>query len=307
MKKDDLKSLVTQMHEDLLDNIDSQKEPNKEQVITYLQDAVKTIQNIKDDDIDSVEHAKLAFSNTYKEIAKETLSSYKETNDKFKELTQAQEKVIQTNEKEFIDMSSIKTKIEEIQNHMSQEVKRANQVISDLTTQVKELESSSNLDALTKIFNRRALDTYLNNICDKKELKHELHVLLLDIDDFKQINDKYGHIAGDKILIFVANMLRKALRDGDKVFRYGGEEFLIVLNRIDVNTCQEIAGRILKLVSSNQLFYKGETINVTISIGSTLFYPEDTPETLINRADKALYKSKSSGKNQINMELRNGL
>jgi len=307
MKKDDLKSLVTQMHEDLLDNIDSQKEPNKEQVITYLQDAVKTIQNIKDDDIDSVEHAKLAFSNTYKEIAKETLSSYKETNDKFKELTQAQEKVIQTNEKEFIDMSSIKTKIEEIQNHMSQEVKRANQVISDLTTQVKELESSSNLDALTKIFNRRALDTYLNNVCDKKELKHELHLLLLDIDDFKQINDKYGHIAGDKILIFVANMLRKALRDGDKVFRYGGEEFLIVLNRIDVNTCQEIAGRILKLVSSNQLFYKGETINVTISIGSTLFYPEDTPETLINRADKALYKSKNSGKNQINMELRNGL
>ena len=307
MKKDDLKSLVTQMHEDLLDNIDSQKEPNKEQVITYLQDAVKTIQNIKDDDIDSVEHAKLAFSNTYKEIAKETLSSYKETNDKFKELTQAQEKVIQTNEKEFIDMSSIKTKIEEIQNHMSQEIKRANQVISDLTTQVKELESSSNLDALTKIFNRRALDTYLNNVCDKKELKHELHLLLLDIDDFKQINDKYGHIAGDKILIFVANMLRKALRDGDKVFRYGGEEFLIVLNRIDVNTCQEIAGRILKLVSSNQLFYKGETINVTISIGSTLFYPEDTPETLINRADKALYKSKNSGKNQINMELRNGL
>ena len=307
MKKDDLKSLVTQMHEDLLDNIDSQKEPNKEQIITYLQDAVKTIQNIKDDDIDSVEHAKLAFSNTYKEIAKETLSSYKETNDKFKELTQAQEKVIQTNEKEFIDMSSIKTKIEEIQNHMSQEVKRANQVISDLTTQVKELESSSNLDALTKIFNRRALDTYLNNVCDKKELKHELHLLLLDIDDFKQINDKYGHIAGDKILIFVANMLRKALRDGDKVFRYGGEEFLIVLNRIDVNTCQEIAGRILKLVSSNQLFYKGETINVTISIGSTLFYPEDTPETLINRADKALYKSKNSGKNQINMELRNGL
>ncbi len=307
MKKDDLKSLVTQMYEDLLDNIDSQEEPNKEQVVTYLQDAVMTIQNINEDDISSVEHAKLAFSNAYKEIANKTLSSYKNTNNRFEKLTQIHEQAVQSCETQLIDMPSIKEKFNEIQNHMSQEVQRANQVIAQLSTQVKELESSSNLDALTKIFNRRALDAYLENVCDKKELKHELHVLLLDIDDFKQINDKYGHIAGDKILIFVANMLRKALRDGDKLFRYGGEEFLIVLNRIDVNTCQEIAGRILKLVSSNQLFYKGESINVTMSIGSTLFYPKDTPETLINRADKALYKSKKSGKNQINMELRNGL
>ncbi|ADN09445.1 GGDEF domain-containing protein [Sulfurimonas autotrophica] len=306
MKKDDLKSLVTQMYEDLLENIDSQKDPNKEQLVTYLQNAVMTVQNINEDDISSVEHAKLAFSNAYKEIANKTLSSYKNTNNRFEKLTKIHEQTVQSYEHQLIDMPSIKEKFNEIQNHMSQEVQRANQVIAQLSAQVKELESSSNLDALTKIFNRRALDTYLKNLCDKKELKHELHVLLLDIDDFKKINDKYGHIAGDKILIFVANMLRKALRDGDKVFRYGGEEFLIVLNRIDVNTCQEIADRILKLVSSNQLFYKGEPINVTISIGSTLFYPEDTPEALINRADKALYKSKKSGKNQINMELKNG-
>ncbi len=306
MKKDDLKSLVTQMYQELLDNIDSQEEPNKEQVVTYLQDAVMTIQNIADDDIDSVEHAKLAFSNAYKEIANKTLASYKNTNDRFEELTQIHEQTVQSCDNKFIDMPSIKEKFDEIQSHMQEEVERANQVISELSTQVKELEENSNLDALTKIFNRRALDSYLDHLCAKKELKHELHALLLDIDDFKKINDKYGHIAGDKILIFVAKILRKTLRDGDKVFRYGGEEFFIVLNRIDANTCKKIAGRILKLLSSNQLFYKGQSLHVTMSIGATMFVEGDTPETLIDRADKALYKSKNNGKNQINMELKNG-
>jgi diguanylate cyclase (GGDEF)-like protein len=306
MKKDDLKSLVTQMYQELLDNINSQKEPNKEQVNTYLQDAVMTIQKIDEEDLDSVEHAKLAFSNAYKEIANKTLSSYKNTNNRFEKLTQIHEKTVQSCEDQLIDMPSIKEKFDEIQNHMAQEVKRANEVISQLSTQVKELEESSNLDALTKIFNRRALDSYLKNICNKKELKHELHLLMLDIDDFKQINDKYGHVAGDKILIFVANILRKTLRDGDKVFRYGGEEFVVVLNRIDVTVCQEIASRILKLVSANQLFYKGHPLHVTLSIGATLYYPGDTPETLIDRADKALYKSKRNGKNQMHMELKNG-
>lgn len=307
MKKDDLKSIVTQMYQELLTNIDSQENPNREQVVSYLQDAIMTIQNINENNITSVEHAKLAFTNAYKEIADKTLSSYKNTNNRFEKLTKIHEMAVHDCETQLIDIPSIKEKFNEIQDHMSQEVQRANKVISELTLQVKELESSSNLDALTKIFNRRALDNYLKNICDKKELKHELHVLLLDIDDFKQINDTYGHIAGDKILIFVANILKKTLRDGDKLFRYGGEEFLIILNRIDIKTCQEIAQRILKLISSNQLFYKGEAINVTMSIGSTIYYPKDTPETLINRADKALYKSKNDGKNQINMELRSGL
>ncbi|UCN01216.1 GGDEF domain-containing protein [Sulfurimonas sp. SWIR-19] len=307
MTKSDLKSLVTQMYHELLENIDTQQEPNKEQVITYLQDAVMTIQNINDGDIDSVEHAKLAFTNTYKEIANKTLLSYQHTNNKFAKLTQIHEETIHSYENQLIDMPSIKEKFDEIQNHMAKEVQRANQVISELSTQVKELEESSNLDSLTKIFNRRALDAYLQKLCAKKELEYELHILLLDIDDFKHINDKYGHVAGDKILIFVARLLRKTLRDGDKVFRYGGEEFLIILNRIDAKTCQKIAKRILTLISSNQLFYQGKSLKVTMSLGATMYYPGDTAETLINRADKALYKSKQNGKNQMHMEVKNGI
>jgi diguanylate cyclase (GGDEF)-like protein len=308
MKKDDLKSLVTQMYQDLLSNIDAQKEPNKNEVINYLKDAVISIEKIDDNDIDSREHARLAFINTYKEIAHKSISSYKDSNSKFEELSKLHKTAVsECKDKDgLIDIPSITNKFDEIQSHMMQEVKRANRIITQLTQQVKELEESSKLDALTKLFNRKALDTYLQEITAIGKLKHELHLLILDIDDFKKINDVYGHVVGDKVLIFLANLLRKTLRDGDKTFRYGGEEFIIIINRIDAQKCQEIAKRIVKIIGANKLLYKNETITITVSIGATTYHEGDTPESLIARADKALYKSKLNGKNQMNVEYIDG-
>jgi len=306
MKKDDLKSLVTQMYKELLDNIDSQETPSKEQVVDYLEDAVNTIKKIDDDEIDSIEHAKLAFTNAYKEIAKKSISSYKATNDKFEELGKMHQSALEEVQDKLIDLPTINSKFNEIQSHMTEEVQKANSIITQLNMQIKALEEDSNLDGLTKVFNRRALDRYLKKVTQKEQLQHELHLLILDIDDFKSINDTYGHVAGDKVLIFIANLLRNTLRDGDKVFRYGGEEFIIILNRITENKCLEIAQRILKIISSNTLLYKGKSVNVTISIGATKYVEGDTPESLIARADKALYNSKEQGKNQLNMEFKNG-
>ncbi len=306
MKKDDLKSLVTQIHTELVGAIDAQNEPTKEQVIHYLRDAIITLQNINDDKTDSIEHAKLAFSNAYKEIAKQSISSYQESNETFEKLSKIHQEALDEFEPELIDVPAITTKFNDIQSHMTDEVKRANKIISTLTNQIKELEEDSNLDGLTKTFNRRALDRYLINVTKKENLKHNLNFLMLDIDDFKAINDTYGHVAGDKILIFIANTLHKTLRDGDKVFRYGGEEFVVILNRIDADRCVEIANRILHNISTNSLFYKGQSINVTMSIGATVYVDGDTPESLTERADKALYKSKALGKNQLNMEYLNG-
>ena len=306
MEKDDLKSLVTQMYKELLENIDSQKEANKTQIINYLEDAIATIKKIDDADIDSQEHAKLLFTNAFKEIAKESLSSYKETNGKFEELSKLHKTTLNEVEECLIDIPQIKSRFNEIQTHMTEEVSKANSIITRLSKQIKELEEDSHLDGLTKIFNRKALDKYLANITKKGKLKHELHLLLLDIDDFKNINDTYGHVVGDKILIFIANLLRKTLREGDKVFRYGGEEFVIILNRVSIEKCEEIAKRILHTIGTNTLFYKGKSINVTVSIGATTYHEKDTAESLLERADKALYRSKKSGKNQLNMELNNG-
>jgi diguanylate cyclase len=306
MQKDELKSLVTQMYEELLATIDSEKNATKDQVVEFLENASVSIAAINETELDSTEHAKTAFTNAYKEIAKKSLSSYKNTNCRFEELTLMQQETISECADNHIDFPSIKDKFDEIQAHMNDEVKKANQIITKLTKQVQELEESSNLDPLTKVFNRRALTSYLSKICEKKEISHEFHLLILDIDDFKQVNDTYGHIAGDKILIFIANILRKTLRDGDKVFRYGGEEFVITLNRIDSATCYDISSRILKLINSNKLIYKGSSLNVTMSIGATKFHTGDTPEAIINRADIALYRSKKNGKNQMNTEIKDG-
>jgi len=304
MRKEDLKSLVTQMYEELLCNIDMQQDATKDQVVTFLQDSANTIASLEEDDLDSIEHAKLAFTNAFKDVATTTLSSYKDTSDVFEELAKVHQETVEECSEIHINLPEIREKFNLIQEQMSAEVERANNIITDLSTQVKELERNSNLDALTKVFNRRALTNYLNKICSKKEIAYELHLLILDIDDFKVVNDTYGHIAGDKILIFIANILRKTLRDGDKIFRYGGEEFIIILNRINKETCEKVTHRILKLISSNQLIYKGETLNVTMSIGATIYYEGDTPDDIIARADKALYRSKKAGKNRMNSEVR---
>ncbi len=303
MKKDDLKFLLAQMYDNLLQQIDEQEDTTKEQVVNYIKDVVDIISNIDEENINSIEHEKVLLLNAYKKIADKSLLSYESTNQRFKTLTQMHEKTISECNQDHIDITKLTNKFLEIQSHMVKEVQKANLVISKLSKQVKILETASNMDPLTKVFNRRALATYLDKVCSVNDKAYDMHLLILDIDDFKMINDKYGHIAGDKILIFIANILRKTLRDGDKIFRYGGEEFIIVLNRIDNGTCKDITNRLLNLIRKNKLIYKGNSLHVTMSIGTTKLLIDDTSDSLIARADKALYKAKNNGKNQIYSEV----
>lgn len=302
MQKDDLKSLVTQMYVNLLDQIEAENGATIEQVAGYLKDASNTIAGIDESKLRSIDETKLLFTNAYKEIAKESLSSYHDTNVKFEQIAQMHEKTVNDCDS-LINLPALTERFNEIQTHMSDEVKKANNIIQQLFEQVKTLEETSNLDSLTKVYNRRALSSYLEEICSKENINYELHLLILDVDDFKIINDTYGHVAGDKILIFIANILKKTLREGDKIFRYGGEEFVIILNRIDCIHCKNITERLLELVRKNKLIYKGKSVNVTMSIGTTKYRQNDTPDTLLSRADKALYKAKHSGKNQMYSEV----
>jgi diguanylate cyclase (GGDEF)-like protein len=302
MEKDKLISITNKMCEELLMIIEDDN-VTKEQIADYLNESAQIVLNADSEDMKDLDFAQLMFHNTYKEIAKKSLSSYKNTNTKIKKLTEIHETTLKECNSQHIDVLSIADKFQEIQSHMTDEVIKANEIITKLTDQVKTLEEKSNIDSLTKVFNRRAMTSYIDKICSNSSKSYNFYVLMLDIDDFKQINDHYGHIAGDKVLIFIANILKKTLRDGDKIFRYGGEEFIIILNRIDTKYCEKISNRLLKLVRSNQLIYKGESLSVTISIGATKFLQGDTPDSLIARADKALYKAKKNGKDQIYMEV----
>lgn len=299
MEKNDLKALVEKIYENLLERIEADGEANKAKIINYLEDAIDVVSNINEKDIDSIEHAKEAFNNSYKELVQQSITSYKSTNDKFEELTQLNKQNIDKCTQKHIDLESLTVKFSEIQSYMTEEVDKANRVISELTHKVKMLEETSNLDPLTKVFNRRALISYLKEVCSNKAVSYQLHVVMVDLDNFKTINDKYGHITGDKILIFISNILKKTLRDGDKIFRFGGEEFTIVLTRNNDHQCDLIAHRLLKLINSNNLIYLGQKISVTASIGYTRLVEGDTPDSLLSRADEALYNSKRNGKNMV--------
>lgn len=308
MEKKELVSLVDKMCKSLLTVIDEQdNKATLEQVATYLKESANVITTLNENKVSDIAYTDALFHNAYEDLAKSSIKSYKHTNESIKKLSKLHEKTLTECSQGQIDLKSITSKFSEIQTHMSHEVNKANEIITRLSSRVRNLEEKTNLDAMTKVFNRRALSSHLDKICSHKKIPYNLHLLVLDIDDFKKTNDTYGHLAGDKVLIFIANTLKKTLRDGDKIFRYGGEEFVIILNRIDEEHCINVTNRMIKLIRENKLIYKGDNIKTTISIGATKFVKGDSPDSLIERADKALYKAKAKGKDQLYTEILDGI
>ncbi len=167
----------------------------------------------------------------------------------------------------------------------------------------KTLEDIAYIDALTNCINRRAMDNIMSqkyrNFMETKEI---YSVIMADIDDFKKVNDVYGHDFGDIVLQKVAKLLNDGVRDEDYVCRWGGEEFLVLLNKTPLTAGYEIAERIRKSIQDDSLFQGEHKISVTISMGLTEVAAEDENEHFaVARADKAMYISKSSGKNSVNV------
>ncbi len=259
---------------------------------------------MEDDNIESVTENsdELVSEEKYKKVTTKSLLSYESTNETFKELTSEHQKIIEECQAEVVDIETTAKRSNDIHKLMNEEILKANKIISDLSQQVKVLVKSSNVDELTKVLNRRALLSYLDKICSI-HIKYELHFLIFSINDFQKINDEHGHLAGDRILIYVANILKKVFRESDKLFRYGGEDFVIILNRINEAKCNLIVNRLLETIKNTKLIYKGKNIKLTVSIGITKYNQEDTHSSLMARADKALHKAKCDGKNTIYSEI----
>jgi len=303
MATNDLEPVLDELCSSIKDFLHENNDLTKEHLADFLKNSAELLLTVPANKLSSYDQDKHLLAEEYKNIAKECLEHYENTSSKISKLTDEHKETLAVCEEEqHINLPEITSKFNEIQDHMIEEVSKANSIISQLSTQIKDLEEKSNLDPLTKIYNRGALNTYLEELCENVNENYETHLLAIDIDDFKAINDEFGHIAGDKILIYIARILKKTLRDGDKVFRFGGEEFIIVLNRIKEKQCRDVANRLIKLVHDNKLIYKGNNIGVTISVGATKLKVGDTPDAFVTRADKALYKSKQSGKNKLSME-----
>jgi len=170
--------------------------------------------------------------------------------------------------------------------------------------ELHELRHTVIKDKLTGIWNRRYLDACLRAaVAEMAPLKGLLTGLLfIDIDHFKQINDTYGHESGDRVLQMVAATLQNNLRKNDVLGRWGGEEFLVILNDLVTRDALKfIADKIRMLVANSRLDLPTISLTTTISLGATLLLPGDSIESVVNRTDRLMYKSKKAGRNKVSV------
>jgi len=163
--------------------------------------------------------------------------------------------------------------------------------------QRKQLSTLAARDALTGTWNRRALDETLIQTTSSNN-RHPLvaSLIMLDLDHFKKINDTYGHDAGDQILIKISNIIRESIRLSDRLYRYGGEEFVVIADGANLQNAAILAESIRKEIESSTLLEKE---NITISLGVASLKKGQNPETWVKLADDALYEAKRTGRNKF--------
>jgi diguanylate cyclase (GGDEF)-like protein len=157
-------------------------------------------------------------------------------------------------------------------------------------------------DPLTETGNRIAMDQTLQREIEmSRRHSQPLSLLMLDIDHFKQINDTYGHSAGDDVLKAVAASIKDQLRNVDMVFRFGGEEFLILLSNTSREAAAMVGERLRFAAQAQDYVADGKVIELTVSLGCSTLLPGESAESLLRRADSALYVAKREGRNRLTM------
>ena len=205
---------------------------------------------------------------------------------------------------------------QQIQNHQTQEQlerSQGQQELEVLSNKIKKMEEESLQlkdkliiahkkaihDSLTGLPNRLAYDNQLaTEIARWRRYQTPLSLLIWDIDYFKKINDTYGHKAGDKTLILIANLLSEHCRATDFVSRFGGEEFTMLLSNTDAKSALLAANKIREVMEKTAFNSNGAKLSITLSCGVTQFTESDTEKSAFERADKALYEAKNKGRNQ---------
>jgi len=176
---------------------------------------------------------------------------------------------------------------------MEQEAEKVQEFIEEERKQARK-------DALTGLPNRTAYNEIMTHQIEQfNRYKEPLSLVVCDLDHFKQVNDSYGHLAGDKVLSLVAKILAKTTRNADLVTRYGGEEFAIVLPSTQAEKAAQTMDKIRRLICKSPFNYRGEPISISMSFGVCEAQEGDSIESLFSRADVALYKAKENGRNNV--------
>lgn len=183
------------------------------------------------------------------------------------------------------------------------------QLVLQQTAEAREtqkLRRSAELDALTGMLNRNAIDLALSHaFIEAHKNDRPLAVLFVDVDRFKLVNDTYGHACGDQCLRHLADVLSRALRPGDLLGRYGGEEFLVLLPAPGDDQAREIGERIRQQIEESTVDWQDQKVKLTVSVGvATRLVHEQTPTQALERADRALYAAKHEGRNRVVLAAR---
>jgi len=168
---------------------------------------------------------------------------------------------------------------------------------------MEKLQKLAVTDGLTKLYNSRSFYSQLETEVDRfNRYKHPLALLLLDLDHFKDYNDNYGHLEGDKILVRFSQIIKSCLRANDTAYRYGGEEFTVILPETGGEEAGTVAQRIRAALEAERFSpVNGKAVKITISIGVTEYQSKEELSSFIQRADKAMYRSKQKGRNMVSM------
>jgi diguanylate cyclase len=223
--------------------------------------------------------------------------------DKIEEITRLED--IKKLKKALIqEIEKIRETVKEKQSHDSTQLKILSNQVNNLSLELERARTESLTDGMTGIYNRKAFDSHISMLVEKNSVSRaSFSLLMLDIDNFKKVNDDYGHRTGDRVILAIIGKCRQSIRGEDFLARYGGEEFVIILPGASLKNANKRAEHICKSIASTRYYLDdvagSPTLSVTVSLGVSSFQKGDTVATVTQRADKALYAAKHNGKNCV--------
>lgn len=235
----------------------------------------------------------------YIDLSKRSLATFSQTHHELSAIALSQQNCIIGAPIELLrEYHHFIVTLEETNKDLNRELEHSKVMVEELTQELNRALMSLATDMLTKVGNRSALYEMLQPAMIAGESKRlSLALMMIDIDNFRYLNREHGESAGDSVLYFIAQTIKSMIRESDKIFRFGGEEFAVVFNRCEQKEIMVIAEKIRQKVEKTNLIYIGQTIHITVSIGVTLHQSGDSVESLIERSEKALYCAKKSNKN----------
>jgi diguanylate cyclase len=198
----------------------------------------------------------------------------------------------------------MQTLVREKENQDQKTLDALSNQVDVLKKELDKARHSANTDGLTGVYNRKALDEHLRSLVERNRvMRTPFSLLMMDLDDFKRLNDKYGHTVGDRMLLAFAQKCRASVRSDDFLARYGGEEFTLILPGASLRHATKKAKQLCRSIAAARYAAddspKAKVVSVTVSIGVSTYRNGDTVKHLVDRADQCLYKAKTAGKNKV--------